>query len=322
MVNLVKGAQWAKTLAPIVGICFMLRNYYERGMKRAEGLVALCLLNVIWRLFAHHAGGHRYFAHKSYKCRPFLASLLAVTICVSDFFTFYYWVFLHNEHHTTCDKGEDIHSPHRQSFWAVQFNVGDRASEHYANIQPKVSANSPPDKTLKYKYETDLSWMTLRMNALLFFFEPIFWLLISMPLGFHVADLVLWQCLIARLVTRQGISATNSFAHMYGPRPYCGNGHAPFPDCKATNCWYVALLNGGEGWHNNHHAFSLSARHGLLWWEVDWVWLGLRALAELGVVWDVIEVTEEVRLAKRDPTTVPHFDQKYTVYYKQEKTAS
>jgi stearoyl-CoA desaturase (delta-9 desaturase) len=31
----------------------------------------------------------------------------------------------------------------------------------------------------------------------------------------------------------------------------------------------VALLTYGEGWHNNHHAYQTSARHGLRWWEMD-----------------------------------------------------
>jgi fatty-acid desaturase len=38
-----------------------------------------------------------------------------------------------------------------------------------------------------------------------------------------------------------------------------------------------ALLTGGEGWHNNHHAHPVSARHGLVWYEFDinyyFIWL-------------------------------------------------
>jgi stearoyl-CoA desaturase (delta-9 desaturase) len=49
----------------------------------------------------------------------------------------------------------------------------------------------------------------------------------------------------------------------------------------------VGLLGWGEGWHNNHHAFQRSARHGLAWWELDATWLAIRALAALGLVRDV-----------------------------------
>jgi stearoyl-CoA desaturase (delta-9 desaturase) len=43
----------------------------------------------------------------------------------------------------------------------------------------------------------------------------------------------------------------------------------------------------GEGWHNNHHAFPTSARHGLRWWQVDVSYWVIRALALLGLAWKV-----------------------------------
>ena len=47
---------------------------------------------------------------------------------------------------------------------------------------------------------------------------------------------------------------------------------------SSTNSWWVALLTFGEGWHNNHHAHPVSARHGLRWYEVDMNWYGIWAL--------------------------------------------
>ena len=49
-----------------------------------------------------------------------------------------------------------------------------------------------------------------------------------------------------------------------------------------TNLWWVALFAYGEGWHNNHHAFQTSARHGLRWWEVDMTYVGIRVCRSLG----------------------------------------
>lgn len=43
----------------------------------------------------------------------------------------------------------------------------------------------------------------------------------------------------------------------------------------------------GEGWHNNHHAFEYSARHGLEWWEVDLTWYVVKLLETLGFATDV-----------------------------------
>ena len=46
----------------------------------------------------------------------------------------------------------------------------------------------------------------------------------------------------------------------------------------STNNWFVALLTFGEGWHNNHHAFPTSARHGLEWYQFDMNWIAIRFL--------------------------------------------
>jgi len=52
----------------------------------------------------------------------------------------------------------------------------------------------------------------------------------------------------------------------------------------STNSFWVAMFTFGEGWHNNHHAASRSARHGLAWYEFDLNWYGLRWL---GLAWDI-----------------------------------
>ena len=44
----------------------------------------------------------------------------------------------------------------------------------------------------------------------------------------------------------------------------------------SRNSWWVALLTFGEGWHNNHHAHPVSARHGLAWYEFDISWITLK----------------------------------------------
>ena len=56
---------------------------------------------------------------------------------------------------------------------------------------------------------------------------------------------------------------------------------------EARNNWLVALLVFGEGWHNNHHAFPASARHGLDRGQFDVSWWVIRGLEKLGLVWDV-----------------------------------
>ncbi|CAM8994915.1 unnamed protein product [Rhodiola kirilowii] len=61
---------------------------------------------------------------------------------------------------------------------------------------------------------------------------------------------------------------------------------------SSRNNWWVAILTFGEGWHNNHHAFEYSARHGLDWWQLDVTWWIIRVLEALGLATDVKLPTE------------------------------
>jgi stearoyl-CoA desaturase (delta-9 desaturase) len=76
-----------------------------------------------------------------------------------------------------------------------------------------------------------------------------------------------------------GLHATwlvNSATHMWGSRRFATRD-------DSRNNWWVALITFGEGWHNNHHAHPVSARHGLAWYEVDLNWYGIQVLRLLGL---------------------------------------
>jgi len=87
---------------------------------------------------------------------------------------------------------------------------------------------------------------------------------------------VIWGIFLRTIVTLHVTWLTNSAAHRWGYQSYMTKD-------DSTNLWWVALLGFGEGWHNNHHAFQYSARHGLRWWEVDTTYLVIRFLAFLGL---------------------------------------
>jgi fatty-acid desaturase len=74
--------------------------------------------------------------------------------------------------------------------------------------------------------------------------------------------------------------SVNSVAHVWGYRNY------QTPDVSRNNA-LIALVAGGEGWHNNHHADSRSARHGHTWWEIDLTWMVIRLLMLLGLARNV-----------------------------------
>jgi stearoyl-CoA desaturase (delta-9 desaturase) len=86
---------------------------------------------------------------------------------------------------------------------------------------------------------------------------------------------------IARIGLMQHVTwSVNSVCHVWGSRPFRSGDHS-------ANNAAVALLSLGEGWHNNHHAFPTSARHGLFWWQFDPSYLIICAMERVGLAWDV-----------------------------------
>jgi stearoyl-CoA desaturase (delta-9 desaturase) len=100
--------------------------------------------------------------------------------------------------------------------------------------------------------------------------------------------MVLWGTCVRVVLGLHATWLVNSATHMWGNRRFATRD-------DSRNSWWVALLTFGEGWHNNHHAHPVSARHGLTWYEFDMTWLQIRLLQLVGVA-------RNVRIAK---TTSP-----------------
>ena len=102
---------------------------------------------------------------------------------------------------------------------------------------------------------------------------------------------LVWGGLIRIAAYQHATFSVNSICHMFGRQDYRSRD-------EARNNWLVAVLVFGEGWHNNHHAFPVSARHGLTRRQVDLSWLVIRALERLRLVWNV-KVPDAAQLERR-----------------------
>jgi fatty-acid desaturase len=94
------------------------------------------------------------------------------------------------------------------------------------------------------------------------------------------ASLLVWGGALRTIVCWHITWSVNSVTHVWGYRNYAT------PDVSRNNAW-IALIASGEGWHNNHHADSRSARHGHEWWEFDVTWMVIRILMLLGLASNV-----------------------------------
>ena len=93
----------------------------------------------------------------------------------------------------------------------------------------------------------------------------------------------LWGMFVRVVFLLHSTWAVNSATHLWGSRRFETRD-------RSTNNWWVALLTFGEGWHNNHHAHPVSARHGLKWYEFDLNWYGIWLLKTVGLAWQVHRV--------------------------------
>jgi stearoyl-CoA desaturase (delta-9 desaturase) len=90
----------------------------------------------------------------------------------------------------------------------------------------------------------------------------------------------LWGGLVRLFLVHHVTWSVNSVCHLWGRQPFPGHD-------QSRNNIVLGILALGEGWHNNHHAYPNAARHGLLWWQLDASYWIIRALAALGLAWNV-----------------------------------
>jgi stearoyl-CoA desaturase (delta-9 desaturase) len=102
---------------------------------------------------------------------------------------------------------------------------------------------------------------------------------------------VLWGGLVRICLVHHLTWSINSVCHVWGSRPYATRD-------ESRNNVFFGVMAFGEGWHNNHHAFPTSARHGLRWWQLDVTWLVVRLLSMVGLTWNLRIPTPERVAAK------------------------
>jgi fatty-acid desaturase len=178
------------------------------------------------------------------------------------------WVGAHRIHHKFSDKPGDPHSPNDGHWWSQMLWIfvrdenidGRRIWEHYV---PDLLR----DPIHRFLHHTFFLWSVVLALGLY---------LLGGLIGGHKLGIswLVWGMSVRLVVVYHFTWFVNWISHVWGYRSY------PTPD-NSRNSWLVALLAFGEGWHNNHHAFPRSARHGMRWWEYDLTYWTIRLLAFL-----------------------------------------
>lgn len=245
---------------PHIGLALFC-YYLATGRIEAKDF-GFTILNFLLVSLGLTVGYHRYATHGSFKTWWPVQAVLLVLGSMAWQGSILFWVATHRMHHRFSDKEEDPHSPVNGGFiWAhIGWLFG-------------------PDRADRNVYVPDLleDLLTVRISKLIPVWSVLY---VAIPVMVQGLETGIVCALTATCVRNHVTWAINSACHKWGSRPFkTGN--------MSTNNWVFGVLSLGEGWHNNHHAFPWSARHGLTFWQVDLSWYLIWLLRKLHLVWDV-----------------------------------
>ena len=214
-------------------------------------------------------GYHRLLTHRGYKTPRWVEYFLTFCGTLALEGGPIFWVATHRIHHQFSDKDGDPHTPLDGKWWA-----------HMGWILMGKSLHQ--DTETLTRYVPDLAQKKFDVWITKYHYVPAFAVFAAL---YAIGGLPF--LLVAGLLrTVVGLHCTwlvNSATHTWGSRRFVTRD-------QSTNNWLVAILTFGEGWHNNHHAHPVSARHGLKWYEFDINWYGIWALKKLGLARHVYRV--------------------------------
>ncbi|KAJ0586647.1 putative fatty acid desaturase domain, acyl-CoA desaturase [Helianthus annuus] len=217
---------------------------------------------------------HRNLAHRSFKLPKWLEYTFAYIGLLSIQRDPIFWVSMHRYHHQYVDSEKDPHSP-IFGFWFSHMSWLFDNGYIFEKYQERNNVEDLKNQAFYRFLKRTYALHTIAFAALLYVvggFSYIVWVLgVAGTLGYHGTFLV------------------NSVCHIWGS-------HVWNTGDLSKNNWWVALLSFGEGWHNNHHAFEYSARHGLEWWQIDVGWYIIRFLEVVGLATNVKLPSEDHKL--------------------------
>ena len=225
-------------------------------------------LALLWLSFSLGIGVtyHRYLTHRGFKLPKPLEYAFTVCGMLASEGGAITWVAMHRMHHQLSDRPrKDLHTPKDGFWWShvgwILTHIGYDRREIEARYAPELVADTA---------HRVLNRLHVFPNIILGF----------VLFAWGGWSFVFWGVFLRLVVGLHATWFVNSAAHTWGYRTY------DTPE-GSKNLWWVGLIAWGEGWHNNHHAFQRSARHGLEWWELDVNWLFIRGLAALGLAREI-----------------------------------
>jgi len=274
----VRVANLLAVVVPFAALLLAIVSLWGRGFSWTDfgllmGMYVVTVLGIT-------VGFHRLFTHRAFETNAVVAFVFAVLGSMAVQGRLFTWVAMHRRHHQHSDQINDPHSPHHEGegAWGVLRGMW---HAHVGWIFRPKPLDLP-------RYAKDLSQSrSLRIANRLFFVWVGAGLLIPAAVGGLITQTwigafwgFVWGGLVRVLLVHHVTWSINSVCHIWGRRPYTSGD-------ESRNNFLFGVLAFGEGWHNTHHAFPTSARHGLRWWQPDVSYWVIRALAGVGLAWNL-----------------------------------
>ncbi|MCC4115520.1 fatty acid desaturase [Aromatoleum toluclasticum] len=221
---------------------------------------------------------HRHQAHRALELHPATSHFFRFWLWLTTGMVTREWVAIHRKHHARCDDQGDPHSPQLYGIRRVLWTGAElyRAEAQNADTISRYGRGTPDDWLERRVYARHpILGVALMLVADLVLFGPIgltMWAVQMMWIPFFAAGVV------------------NGVGHFWGYRSFA-TGDA------SRNIAPWGILIGGEELHNNHHAYSASARLSNRWWEFDIGWMYIRLLQALGFA-KVLRVAPRLRIRR------------------------
>jgi len=261
---------WGVHVLAIVGIAITGFSWFG---------VLLAIALYVPRMFFVTGAYHRYFSHRSYKTSRWFQFVLALGATFTAQKGPLWWAAHHRIHHKLSDHPGDLHSVKQSGFWW----------SHMGWILSRDLEDTDLSRIKDFAKYPELRWLNR------------YWMVPAVAAGvitFLIGGFfaLVWGFAVCQVLTWHGTFTINSLSHVWGGRRYA-------TDDDSRNNPVLAVITMGEGWHNNHHHYQVSTRQGFFWWEIDCTYYILRALAAVGLVWDLHGVPDHIRDSSDEPAT-------------------
>jgi stearoyl-CoA desaturase (Delta-9 desaturase) len=222
---------------------------------------------------------HRAAAHRAVKLQPPLTFAFRFITWITVGIKPREWVAVHRKHHAYTDVEGDPHSPKLLGWVRVQLTNAALYRREARNPETvrRYAKDMPPDWWDRHVFDHSLIGLALGIGVLIVLLGPAWGLAAA---AIHTVFYLMSN------------GAVNAVGHQFGRRRY---------DNSAGNVGWLALITGGEGWHNNHHAAPTSARLGHRWWEIDFGWWGISVFRAFGLAKVRLERVVFITPKDRDP---------------------